>query len=383
MSFYGYERAGGLIGSRNHVLLLSVMDNVNPAVRAASQIVPGVVPVTPEFGRGHVGEDKELRRRTLAGLCTSPNVYGVVLVSLEPKEAEPLSQAAVQAGKDVETVVMGDCNGVLDAIYRIAFAASRMRIAASALPRSETSLAGVCIGMECGGSDGTSGIVSNPLLGLVADRVIDAGGTVIFTETTEVVGAEDLVAERATSPAVATAIREAVQTVEAFGLAGGPGFFGANPVPDNVVGGLTTIEEKAIGAIAKSGSRPINGFLHSGERYTEPGLYYMDSTPPAMESMAALVAAGCNVILFSTGQGNPSGSPLAPTLKISANAGTVNRLRDAIDVDICDVLDGKASMDAGAERVIEAMLAVMNGKLTWSEATGFTDVSISRLGPSL
>lgn len=380
--FAGFARPDGRYGTRNHVLVISVMDNMNPVVRAACRIVDGVVPITPEFGRGHVGEDQALRRRNLSGLCTQPNVAGVVLVSLEPKEAQGLAEAAERAGKLVEVVVMGRCAGTLDAVHQTAFAAARMRRQTSVLQRTLSPASALVLGMECGGSDGTSGIVTNPVLGLVADALVDAGGTVIFTETTEIIGADALLSQRSATPEVASQIAQAIQRTEAIAMANG-GFIGANPVPDNVAGGLSTIEEKAIGAVAKAGARPIVEYVDSGQLPSESGVVYMDSTPPAMESMTALSASGANVILFSTGGGNPSGNPVSPTLKICANQGTVDRMRDAIDVDLVAALRGDISFEEAAERVIEAVLVTASGGQTWSEVTGYTDIAISRLGASL
>lgn len=378
----GYLRPDGQVGIRNHVLVVSVMDNVNPVVRAAAAVVPDVVPVTPEFGRGHVGDDKELRHRNLTGLVANPNVGAVVVVSLEPKEAQPLVDTAEKFGKPIETVVMGQCSGAMDAIARTSSAAARLSRLTTRTERTRAGLESLVIGMECGGSDGTSGIVTNPALGVLADRVVDAGGSVIFTETTEVIGADALLAQRSATPEVARHIAAAIARTESVAASTG-GFLGANPVPDNVQGGLTTIEEKAIGAVAKSGSRPIVEYVDSGERPREQGVVYMDSTPPAMESMTALAASGANVILFSTGGGNPSGNPVAPTLKICANERTVERMPDVIDVDLCDALTGDISLDVAADRVLTAVLEVASGGRTWSEVTRYTDIAISRLGPSL
>lgn len=381
---YGYRRADGAFGIRNHVLVLSLMDNMNPAVRASALGLKGVVAICPEFGRGHIGEDKSLRERTIQGLCRNPNVGAVVLASLESRTAERVRQSIPDTCPSY-AISFSECSGSNDCVMKLRLAAGQLAKSASRMERTRGSISDLRIGLECGGSDGTSGLLTNPVLGRYADDVLDMGARVIFTENTEVIGAEHLVTARMSKDDIRKRFLDSIDRLKSdISKVGWDVVHGANPVPDNVAGGLSTLEEKSIGAVAKSGSREIIGYLESGEQMPDSsGLYYMDSTPPAMESMTALAAAGASLILFSTGGGNPSGNPLVPTVKICANRSTVARMPDVIDVDLSGLLDGRGSLTAGVELLSAHIHSVVSGGLTWSEVFGFEDTAISRLGRSL
>jgi len=239
------------------------------------------------------------------------------------------------------------------------------------------------LGLECGGSDTTSGLVANPAIGLLADRLVDAGGTVIFSEPVECLGAEALLTARAATRAVARAILRAVRKYEAIARRAGIDLTRTNPTPDNIRGGLTTIEEKSLGAVAKSGSRPIRGVLAYAEAPPGPGLYLMDAPAAATENLTALAGGGAVAVLFATGVGNPVGNPVAPTLKICANPQTCRSFRDHIDVDISAALAGRQDL-AGASRAVERALAAMvEGRPTRAEILGEVETAISRIGPSV
>ncbi|MEW6046403.1 MAG: altronate dehydratase family protein [Bacillota bacterium] len=375
----GFRRADGRVGFRNHVLVLAAMDNVNGIVERISAQVRGTIPVTIWYGRGQFGKDAELTFRTLVGLGQNPNTAAVLVVSLEPVSARRLADAIGAAGKRVAQVSVQECGGTPETIYRGATVALDMVLEASRLEPERVSVSDLVMGVECGGSDATSGLVTNPVLGMIADEVVDNGGTVIVSETSELIGTEHLLAKRARSPEIAKRIYEIVWRVEEDARARGVSILGANPVPDNIAGGLTTIEEKALGAMVKGGSRPIEGVLDYAEAPPGKGLYIMDTPAPASESITGLAAAGAQVILFSTGKGNIVGSTLAPTIKICANPSTLRAMKADIDVDVSDLVAGEQSFEQAAGAVKECLAAVSRGMLTRAEILGNLQVVLSRI----
>jgi altronate dehydratase large subunit len=380
--FLGYRRANGTIGIRNHVLVLAVMDNVNGVVKNISQLVSPSLPVTVWYGRGQFGEDDVLFRRTQTGLATNPNIASVLVVSLEKVSAQKVAQDIAERGVPVEYISVQDIGGTVEAIAAGVRKLIPMVLEASSQMRSKASLGELVLGVECGGTDTSSGITANPALGYVADRVVDAGGTVYLSETSEWMGAEQVLARRAKDDKVAEMIWAAVRRVEDSAHERGVDIRGTNPVPDNIRGGITTIEEKSLGAIIKGGSREIQGVLDYAVPATGKGLFLMDTAAPAAESMTGLAAAGAQLILFSTGQMNIMGSRTTPTIKVTGNPHTVERLRDNVDVDVSPMLRGESVEQAGG-RLLERALGVCNGGLTKAEILGDTDIAISRIQPTV
>jgi altronate dehydratase large subunit len=239
------------------------------------------------------------------------------------------------------------------------------------------------IGLECGRSDPSSGIVANPLIGRLTDAVVGHGGSAVFGETLEWLGAEHLLARRAATPAVADAVRQAVLRREALASSQGVDLLGNNPGPTNIAAGLSTIEEKSLGAIAKSGSAPIAGVLAYGEAPASNGLYAMDAPAYSPESLSGFVVAGAQLLLFSTGVGNSYVSLLAPTIKLSANPQATQRLHEQLDFDASAVLRGACTLDEAARELLELLVDIASGTLTWGEVLGEGDEVISRLGEAL
>ncbi|WP_436644426.1 UxaA family hydrolase [Microbaculum sp. FT89] len=382
-TFLGYARPDGSAGVRNRVAILSIVDTAAGTARRIGAMVRGATVITTSFGRGQIGYDYEMTVRALAGLGSNANVAAVLVVGLEPASAEIVAAQIRPTGKPVEIVtVMGD-GGPLSAALKGARWVADQVIAASRQQREPLPLSTLTVGVECGGSDTTSGIASNPAVGWAADALVDAGGTVVLSETSEWMGGEHLLAERAVDPEIGRKIIEAVGRVEQDAIARGVDIRGQQPTPDNIAGGLTTIEEKTLGAIRKAGTRPIVGFLEFAQRPVKSGLNLMDTAAPAAESMTALAAGGCQIIMFSTGQGNPSGDAIAPTLKVSGNAGTIARLGDAIDVQVTEIIKGTGTLDDAGRRVQEAMLAVAEGMLVRSEVYNEEVTTITRFEKSL
>lgn len=382
-TFLGYRRPNGSAGVRNRVLILSVVDTAAATARRIGALVRGTTVVTTSFGRGQAGFDYEMTVRALAGLGCNPNAAAVLVVGLEPESADRVARVIRETGKPVEVVtVMGD-GGPLQAALEGARWATEQVISASRQKREPIPISALVMGVECGGSDTTSGIASNPATGWAADALVDAGGTVVLSETSEWMGGEHLLAERALDPAVSKKIVQAVQRVEEDAITRGIDIRGQQPTPDNIAGGLTTIEEKTLGAIRKAGTRPIVDFLEFCERPRKAGLNLMDTAAPAAESMTALAAGGCQIIVFSTGKGNPSGDPVAPTLKVSGNVDTVSRLADLVDVSVSDVITGEATLDSAGERVFRAFLEVADGGRVRAEIFNEEVTSITRFERSL
>ncbi|MBU6497104.1 MAG: UxaA family hydrolase, partial [Rhodospirillales bacterium] len=239
------------------------------------------------------------------------------------------------------------------------------------------------LGLECGRSDPSSGLVANPLLGLVGDWLADAGGSAIIGETMEWLGAEDLLAARARSPAVAEALRSAVLRRERMAIGAGIDLTGSNPGPTNIAAGLSSIEEKSLGNIAKSGTRPIEGVLGYGDAPSGSGMWTMDAAAYAPESVTGFVLAGAQMILFTTGVGNPYGSALAPTIKLSANPQTCGGGHLPLDFDASASFRGVRDLPQTAKDLRECVRAIASGSLTWSEVLKEGDEVLSRFGPAL
>jgi altronate dehydratase large subunit len=258
--------------------------------------------------------------------------------------------------------------GTLAAIHDGSRKALGLVISASEARREPIQMSDLVFGLKCGGSDTTSGVASNPAVGVATDYIVEHGGTAIFSETTEIIGAEHILAKRAVNTSVAKRIYAVAKANEDLAMSYGVDLVGTNPVPDNIKGGLSTIEEKSLGAILKAGTSKIMGVLDYEESAPGKGVYFMDSPSAAQAVLTALAAGGCQIILFSTGTGNPVGTAVAPVVKVTANPRTVKNLGDHIDVDICSVLTGDATLGEAGKKVIEAVTAIVNGKSTRNEA---------------
>lgn len=379
-TFWGYERPNGSVGIRNHVVILSAMDNSNFVARRVSAAVKGTVPVCPCFGRGEVGADLEQHIRILGGIGANPNVYSVVVVSLEPVIAGRIADIIRQEGKECVVLPFDDYNGTVGTTAEAIRTAERMSIAASRQKRKEFPISKLLLGNECGGSDTISGLISNPAAGLVADRLIDAGGSALLSETTEWMGAEEQLTARAVTPELGHRIVNAIKWYEDYVIRIGIDLRGTNPAPDNMKGGLTTIEEKALGAVEKGGSRPIQDLITYGERPTRQGLTLVDASPGGVENTTTLAAAGCQAIIFSTGKGNPIGNPVVPTIKVTGNPHTMVTYPDNIDVDLSRTITGSQTLQEAADQLFDALLDVADGCLTTAEVLSDTEIAVTRIG---
>ncbi|MBL8383228.1 MAG: UxaA family hydrolase [Burkholderiales bacterium] len=383
-TFAGYERENGDAGVRNWVGVVSIMDNTNPITRAICAAVQGTLPITTLFVRGQYGRDLEITYEALAGMARNPNIAAVLLVGLEGQTTEEVARRIRPTGKRVEVVTVQDQDGgTIGAVAEGTRKAARLAIAASNLRRKSFPAAMLRIGVECGGSDTTSGLTCNPTIGRMSDRLIADGGTIVISETSEFFGAEHLFAARAADDAVRQKFLDRVLGLEREAMSIGMDIRGTNPTPDNIRGGLTTIEEKALGAMAKSGTSRLVGVLDYGEAPTRKGLHFMAAPAPAVENMTAMAAAGCHMIFFGTGVGNPIGNMVSPTVKVSGNVNTLRKMPENIDFDVTDILEKGAGVAPLGDRLYEFALAVASGTRTTSEVLDQRETAISRFGPTI
>ncbi|TRO47723.1 altronate dehydratase, partial [Candidatus Bathyarchaeota archaeon] len=342
--FYGYERPDGSVGVRNHLLVLTPMDcSIEPARKIAAR-VEGAVAITQHHGCGL----DWMVANTLIGAGRNPNVAGVLLLGLgcETLTCEALAEGIEPTGKPVETLVIQEEGGSVRATEKGVRALQRMAKGVSGLRREPFPLSKLTLAVECGGSDATSGLAANPAVGVAADMLVDEGGTVIFGETQEMTGTQEVLARRAVDGGAAEAIRAMIARQELRMRAAG--IDSRFMSKGNIEGGLTTIEEKSLGAIRKGGTRPIQGVLNTGRGGFDypgrPGLWLQDGTGSDVPSVTGMVAAGAQVVAFTTGRGSTTGHAIAPVLKVTGNPGTYSKMEDNMDVNAGVILDGSGTL---------------------------------------
>ncbi len=384
LTFQGYARPDGKAGVRNHLLVLSIAGLTGPAAQRVARALPGSKLVCMPYGGGLIGADHAQHMRALAGFGLNANVGAVLLIGSDLPKIGALAQAIEASGKPVAAICLDDCgHDILTLSDRAIRAGARLHKNLSRQRRVSVPLAKLFVGLECGRSDPSSGMVTNPLIGALTDMLIDQGASAVFGETLEWLGAEHLLARRAATPAVGQALVQAVLRREQLAARQGVDLLGNNPGPTNIAAGLSTIEEKSLGAIAKSGSTTISGLLAYAEAPPAAGLYAMDAPAYSPESLSGFVAAGAQMLLFSTGVGNSYVSLLAPTLKLSANPVATLTLREQLDFDASAVFGGASSLDAAASDLLDLLIDVASGTLTWGEVLGEGDEVVSRMGEAL
>jgi altronate dehydratase large subunit len=382
--FLGYRRADGSTGTRNHLLVLAIGLTI-PTGRRIAAVIRGAVLVTLPYNAGSLlGDDRASWRRALLRLPRHPNVGAALVIGDSPPLVADIAAGLARSGRPFAALSLDECgHDAVTLTERGIRAAAKLAMGISGARREAVPLSSLCLGLECGRSDPSSGLVSNPLLGRAADRIVDAGGCAIIGETVEWLGAEHLLERRAASRAVADAIRAAVRRREETAVAHGLDLTGNNPGPTNIAAGLSSIEEKSLGNIAKSGSRPIQGVLGYGEAAAAPGCWVMDAPAYASESLTGFAVAGAQLMLFTTGVGNSFVSALSPTLKVSANPETCARIGEQLDLDASQVFLGRESPESAADRLWRRTLEVASGAATWGEVLGEGDELVARYGPSM
>lgn len=384
MVFKGYRRADGRVGIRNHVLILPTSVCAAQVASEIARGVSGCVAACHAYGCCQVGEDWQLTFRTLRNTAANPNVGAVLVVGLGCEGLKPLTmlQSVEELGKPSRGIVIQEEGGSVKAIAQGIALARAMAAQLAAHAREAVPPESLILGLECGGSDATSGLAANPALGAASDSLIALGGTCILSETTESIGAEHVLARRAVNDAVGQQLIAMVRACEERALRMGEDLRGSQPTPGNIAGGISTIEEKSLGCIHKAGSAPIQGVLGYAETPPGAGLYVMDTPGMDVESMAGLAAGGVQVMVFTTGRGTPTGNPIMPVIKATANRRTADRMADNIDLDLSGVIEGTLSIEQAGRRVFDEILAVAGGKLTKAERLGHTEFSIYRVGPT-
>jgi altronate dehydratase large subunit len=373
-----YRRPTGGWGTRNHVLVLPVVASASGIGRALARGT-GATWVEHDYEPTHdeLPQNRERVARTLVGFATNPNVAAVLLVA-DSAERSPLMDAVRAAGQRADLVVVAEAGGLRGALEQGRARLEPLLARAAEARREPAPVSALMLGTECGGSDALSGITANPALGVASDHLVDAGGTVILAETTELIGAEHLLARRAVNPAVAEDIFRIIHRYEAVVRAHGEDIRGANPAPGNIEGGLTTIEEKSLGAAKKGGTRPITQVVEYAVRPATRGLVIMDTPGNDIEQMVGMVAAGSQVAVFTTGRGTPTGSPIIPVIKVATNSHIATRMQDNIDLNAGLILEGSETLESMGRRIYGAILAVAQGELTKAESLGHREFSISR-----
>ena len=381
--FLGFPRSTGRAGVRNYLLALSINGLTSPAARRIAAGLPGCRLVATPYGRGQYGADKASHQQQMIGLARNPNVGAVLIIGADRESVDHIASAIAADGKPIESVALDDVHEDSLALSdRGLRAGARLSHAISRIRRQPIPASDLLIGIECGHSDATSGIVTNPLAGAVANRLVDLGGTAMFGETVEWLGAEHVLAARAANADVAEAIRHAVLRREQEVAASGTDLLGNNPGHENIRGGISSIEEKSLGAIAKGGTRSVQSVLALAEAPANPGLHLMDGPSFSPESLTGFAAAGAQIMLFTTGPGNSFCNGLAPTIKISAHPDTVRRLPEQIDFDASAVLMGAARLEDEAARAFDLLLDTASGSATWGEILDETAEVFTRLGGS-
>lgn len=384
-SFYGYPRPDGTFGARNHVAVIPSVTCAGDVAQAVCRQVAGTVCYLHHQGCCQLPPDLERVTDTLISLGKSPNVGAVLIVTLgcEGTDHERMYEELAQTGKPVRKIAIQELGGTAPAIARGIEEARELVLAISAQQRVEAGIENVIMSIKCGASDTTSGMASNCVIGRVADRLVDLGATVVFGETTEFIGGEDLLAARAVSPEVARRIYEIVDAMETRAKSVGCDMRRGQPTPGNIAGGLSSIEEKSLGAIVKSGTRPIQGVLDYPETaFGKKGLLIKDTPGREPEILTGMAATGAQFMCFSTGRGAPQGFPSMPVVKICGNPHTYQRMRGDMDVDAGRIIEGAASIDQVADETFELILRVLSGELTKNEAIGYTSsIDIHCLGP--
>lgn len=367
------------MGVRNHVLVLSTCGCANIVARRIAAAVPGAVAVPCAKGCGQVGSGIEIMRRCLVNLALNPNVFATLLVGLGCETTKPYELAErirEVSEKPLEVMTIQDCGGSERAVAHGVELARALVEQAAAVERCEMGLGDLVLGTNCGGSDATSGLAANPVVGAVSDAVVAAGGTVMLGETTELIGTEDILAARGATPEVSEDVYRIVHGLEKSFAAAGVDVRGANPSPGNMAGGLSTLEEKALGGISKGGTSPIAEVIPYGATPAQRGLVVMDTPGYDIESVSGMTAGGAQVLIFTTGRGTPIGNPLIPVIKVTGNAETYARMADNMDFDASGVIEGTQTIDELGSSLLELLERVCDGEQPAAERLGFDDFAI-------
>jgi (2R)-sulfolactate sulfo-lyase subunit beta len=379
-TFLGYRRENGRVGVRNHVIILPVDDLSNAACEAVANNIAGTMALPHPYGRLQFGEDLDLHFRTLIGTGANPNVAAVVVIGIENGWTQRIVDGIAATGKPVTGFGI-EQHGDHETIMKASKAAKEYVQWASELRREEAPLSELWVSTKCGESDTTSGCGANPTVGNAFDKLYPHKATLLFGETSEITGGEDLVAARCRNDEVRERFmfmfnryQDLINRHKTSDLSD------SQPTKGNIEGGLTTIEEKALGNIQKIGKEcMVDGVLDKAEAPTGPGLWFMDSSSAAAEMVTLAAAAGYVLHFFPTGQGNIIGNPIIPVIKICANPRTVRTMSEHVDVDVSALLRKEMTPDGAGDALLDSMFRTANGRLTSAEALGHREFVLTRL----
>lgn len=374
----GYRRPDGRAGIRNHVVILPVDDLSNAVSESIARTIPGTLALPHAYGRLQYGEDLELTFRTLTGTGANPNVAAVVVIGIEPNWTNRVVEGIARTGKPVEGFSI-ERFGDLKILSSAARVAQQMLQDAGEIQREPIERDELIISIKCGESDTTTGLGSCPTVSEVVDRHVNEGGTVIFGETSELTGGEHLIAARCANDGVRARFQAMYDNYIEEIESSGANLLGSQPTQGNIRGGLSTIEEKALGNIAKTGSVPVVDALEPAVAPTEDGLNFMDSSSAAGEFITLMGAAGAVLHLFPTGQGNIVGNPIVPVIKITANPLTASTMREHIDLDVSGLLWREYNLREAGNRLMALIDRTINGRLTCAESLGHREFIFTKL----
>ena len=379
-TFRGYRRENGRTGVRNHVIILPVDDLSNAACEAVANNIKGAMAIPHPYGRLQFGADLDLHFRTLIGTGSNPNVAAVVVIGIEDGWTQRVVDGIADTGKPVTGYGI-ELHGDHETILRASKTAREYVQWASELAREEIPVADLWVSTKCGESDTTSGCGSNPTVGNAFDKLYPRGTTLLFGETTEITGGEHLVADRCRTPEIRERFMYMFNRYQAIVERHKTSDLSeSQPTKGNIAGGLTTIEEKALGNIQKIGREcMVDGVLDKAQTPDGPGLWFMDSSSAAAEMVTLCAAAGFVVHFFPTGQGNIIGNPILPNIKICANPRTVRTMSEHVDVDVSGLLRKEMSPDEAGDALLDMLIRTANGRLTAAEALGHREFVLTRL----
>jgi (2R)-sulfolactate sulfo-lyase subunit beta len=378
----GYRRENGRVGVRNHVVILPVDDISNAACEAVASHIKGTLALPHSYGRLQYGEDLELHFRTMIGIGSNPNVAAAMVIGIEENWTRKIADGIAETGKPVAAFSI-EGHGDLETVRRASWKAKEFVQWASELGREPVEIEDLTVSIKCGESDTTTGLGSCPTVGVAVDRLVDEGATVFFGETSELTGGEHLIADRMATPKLKERFMETYTNYVSFIELQAADLLGSQPTQGNIAGGLSTIEEKALGNIEKTGTKEVIGVLEPAEApQNGPGLYFMDSSSAAAEHVTLMAAGGAVLHMFPTGQGNVIGNPIVPVIKVSANPKTVATMAEHIDVDVSGLLSRELRLPEAGDLLLDYLGRTANGRITSAEALGHREFTMTKLYPS-
>lgn len=377
----GYKRLNNSIGIRNYILIMSAADNVNPLAKKISSQIKNSIYLPASYGRGQLGFDHDYFLTCMAGLADNPNIFKTIIVSMDGDSADWIVNKSNRK-KDIYKITFMKSFGIKDCIKQALSLEKKINSEKKKIKKVKFTYKDLVLGLECGGSDTTSGLVANPCVGMVVDKLINNKGSAIFSEPVECLGGEESLIKRIKRKSLKKKLINVIYKYQKIAANNNVNLTGINPTPDNIRGGLSTIEEKSLGAISKSGSKEIVDIIDFGKKIKKKGLSLLDAPAAAVENLTALSAAGCQIILFTTGGGNPVGNPISPTIKITANSKSFNKFKDLIDIDLSFLLNS-LDYEKGSIKIEKKINSIINKSKTLSEKNKFLETNISRFGPSI